>query len=259
MADFLIKPSLVREYLFPNQKLLQTVPAGLLIGQTTLNKEQYRRQLSLGHSVYVALGPGFRLFCGLNSITPDAAFANYYWMVAWHDPVAAQEPYWTATASKQESYEAALEKTKSLDPKFTEIIRLTKVEQMMTPPIVMRDMAPERIPEGRRVTLIGDAAHPMTPYRGEGGNHALLDALNLARVLAKSNKNTVKINLQEYEDEMLERSAVAVHSSRQAVKDDGSETMRGWGQANQASNSVWSSHQGLQASMTGKNEVEARG
>ena len=201
----------------------------------TLNKEQYERQLALGHSAYVALCPGSRIFCGLNSVSSDTATARYYWLVVWRDPVAAGEPYWTVNASKQKMYDAALEKMKSLDPKFTEIIRLTKVEDIMAPPIVLRDMALESIPEGR-ATLVGDAAHPMTPYRGEGGNHALQDALNLARAIAKSDVHNLSDHIREYQDEMLARSRIAVKKSREAAEDDdGSGTRLGWGQGDRNS------------------------
>lgn len=38
----------------------------------------------------------------------------------------------------------------------------------------------------RRVTLIGDAAHPMTPFKAQGANQALSDAVLLADTLVES-------------------------------------------------------------------------
>jgi len=77
-----------------------------------------------------------------------------------------------------------------------------------------------------RVTLIGDAAHPMSPFKGQGANQALLDAVLLARTLYKafqmpmdgSEEATVAESLADFESEMLSRSAAKVKASADAAK-----------------------------------------
>ena len=63
------------------------------------------------------------------------------------------------------------------------------------------------------VTLLGDAAHLMTPFGGVGVNVALADALGLARALLKRKEafnadldGNLADALQEYEGEMFERA-----------------------------------------------------
>lgn len=75
------------------------------------------------------------------------------------------------------------------------------------------------------VTLIGDAAHPMSPFKGQGANQALLDALSLAREISKGAKaaNWKEVGLREsiltsFEFEMLERSATKVKASELAAQ-----------------------------------------
>eukprot|EP00971_Amphidinium_carterae_P324051 6439534-Amphidinium_carterae.1 len=64
----------------------------------------------------------------------------------------------------------------------------------------------------RRVTIMGDAAHPMCPFRAQGANQALSDAVLFAEVLAESiRKHGPQKGLDEappvFEKKMLSRAA----------------------------------------------------
>ncbi|MGJ8650992.1 MAG: FAD-dependent oxidoreductase [Opitutaceae bacterium] len=79
----------------------------------------------------------------------------------------------------------------------------------------------EQLPADSHVTLIGDAAHPMSPFKGQGANQALLDALSLARKVYKAGTPTegsVTKTLREFETEMLTRSAAKVKASAEAAR-----------------------------------------
>lgn len=58
-----------------------------------------------------------------------------------------------------------------------------------------------------RMTLCGDAAHPMTPHRGQGLNNALQDSANFVASLREvvSGKCGLKEAIDAYDAEMLER------------------------------------------------------
>ncbi len=57
------------------------------------------------------------------------------------------------------------------------------------------------------LTLIGDAAHIMPPYAGEGVNMAMLDALELSQCLLSGTHNDIPSALAAYEKQMHERFA----------------------------------------------------
>ena len=57
------------------------------------------------------------------------------------------------------------------------------------------------------VTLIGDAAHVMPPYAGEGVNMAMLDALVLAEQLLGGERATTQAAIEAYQTEMFVRTA----------------------------------------------------
>ncbi|TFB07504.1 putative FAD-dependent monooxygenase [Trichoderma ghanense] len=72
-----------------------------------------------------------------------------------------------------------------------------------------------------RVTLAGDAAHAMVMYRGEAGNHGILDAWHLLREIKAvySGGKARADAVDDYEKEMKERATPAVLLSRQACLD----------------------------------------
>ena len=57
------------------------------------------------------------------------------------------------------------------------------------------------------ITLIGDAAHWMPPYAGEGVNMAMLDALQLSESLTSGKFNDLKSAIADYEKQMFARFA----------------------------------------------------
>jgi 5-methylphenazine-1-carboxylate 1-monooxygenase len=65
-----------------------------------------------------------------------------------------------------------------------------------------------------RVTLLGDAAHPMYPSGSNGAAQAILDAEALAAALAEAGGD-VATALARYEAERLPATTAVVHSNRQ--------------------------------------------
>ena len=112
------------------------------------------------------------------------------------------------------------------DP-IPQVLAATLEAQVSGYPVYDRALLkPELLAKGAQVTLIGDAAHPMSPFKGQGANQALLDALALARAITKECRplgqwrkaGVRKSVLTEFESEMMERSAIKVIDSAQAAK-----------------------------------------
>lgn len=108
-----------------------------------------------------------------------------------------------------------------------QILAATQEDQVSGYPVYDRELLkPELLDKGGQITLIGDAAHPMSPFKGQGANQALLDALALARGISKGceplsqwrEAGVRESVLTEFESEMLERSAPKVKDSAEAAQ-----------------------------------------
>ncbi|KAI0838269.1 putative monooxygenase [Hypoxylon sp. FL0890] len=207
-----------RKYLLGGKDVIRRPRQGVINGEVELSGRDMEEQLEMGHSCYLVdvspndEAPAF-LFVGLNEANADGKSGKYYYNLFWRDEEATKEDFWTCTASKEKLHETVMEKTKHLPPKLTTMIQKTPVEGMKQPPIRFSTlcMKPEQLPHGR-VTLLGDAAHCMPSFRGEGGFHALMDALKLGKALAGLQTNdtdVIKKVLGEYQDEMIERGSKA--------------------------------------------------
>lgn len=115
-----------------------------------------------------------------------------------------------------------------------QILAATKEAQVSGYPVYDRELLDVKLLEKwKKVTLIGDAAHPMSPFKGQGANQALLDALALARGIYTGCRplspwKTVGLRksvLTPFESEMLLRAASKVKGSAEAADFLHSETV----------------------------------
>lgn len=140
-------------------------------------------------------------------------------------PMSEEEAKELSTQGPQALKEEACRRTQWHSP-IPQILIATKAAQISGYPVYDRELLDsETLAKAGQVTLIGDAAHPMSPFKGQGANQALLDALSLARGITRgcrplSQWRKVGVResvLTEFEAEMLERSATKVKDSADAA------------------------------------------
>lgn len=140
-------------------------------------------------------------------------------------PMPEDEAKTLSAMGPQALKEEACRRTQWHDP-IPQILAATPEARISGYPVYDRELLKaELLDKSGQVTLIGDAAHPMSPFKGQGANQALLDALMLARGISKGCKSSQwrkagirESVLTEFESEMLERSATKVKDSAAAAK-----------------------------------------
>jgi 2-polyprenyl-6-methoxyphenol hydroxylase-like FAD-dependent oxidoreductase len=141
-------------------------------------------------------------------------------------PMPEKEAKALSASGVQALKEEACHRCQWHDP-IPQILAATLEAQISGYPVYDRALLePKLLEQGAQVTLIGDAAHPMSPFKGQGANQALLDALALARGISKGcrplsqwRKAGIRESvLTEFETQMLARSASKVRDSAKAAQ-----------------------------------------
>lgn len=141
-------------------------------------------------------------------------------------PMTEEDAKTLSAKGKKALKEEAIQRTQWHSP-IPEILSATLETQISGYPVYDRALLrSEWLENSGKATLIGDAAHPMSPFKGQGANQALLDALSLARTISKAcrppsnwrEKGIRESVLTAFESEMIERSSVKVQDSASAAQ-----------------------------------------
>ena len=148
---------------------------------------------------------------------------SFMWQLSF--PMSEKEAKELSAKGAQALKEEACRRTQWHSP-IPQIVSSTMEAKISGYPVYDRELlTPVLLEKCEKATLIGDAAHPMSPFKGQGANQALLDAVALARGIHKAcgplskwrELGIRKSVLTEFESEMIERSTIKVKDSAEAA------------------------------------------
>jgi salicylate hydroxylase len=182
-----------------------------------------------GYSLFVALqdidGVAFNGFGGSDEkAAADAHFDNGRSYLMWAFS-AQREKLGLASRDIEEIASGELRKlvlatmaSRGWDQRLRDLVDLTDTATTNT--LTIRTALPVPPWPTRRITLLGDAIHAMTPYRGIGANMALKDAVRLCTALTAANAGQRPLveALHAYETEMIDYGFRAVRLSLEAMQ-----------------------------------------
>jgi salicylate hydroxylase len=97
------------------------------------------------------------------------------------------------------------------DPRIDQLLK----EVQVTFRWALYDREPLPVWTRHRLSLLGDAAHPMLPHLGQGANQSIEDGMALATILARADLTTAPLALLAYERLRRERVAQVQRGARE--------------------------------------------
>lgn len=165
---------------------------------------------------------GYTAWRGVARCVPMEILAGEFWGYGARFGLVPMEKdwvYWYATRNAPQGADDGLEGRKRTlltlfehwHPAIRELLAATPEEAMLRNDIY--DLKPLKHWSLGHVTLLGDAAHPITPNLGQGACQALEDAAVLTSCFCRM--DTIPEALQQYEQERIRRtSAIVMQSAR---------------------------------------------
>ncbi|KAI8578327.1 hypothetical protein K450DRAFT_247415 [Umbelopsis ramanniana AG] len=193
-----------------------------LSGSTHITAEQYKAfaKYSPTHAmVHGTKLPGkegvANIFFGINDFSKDNNTYHMRWVISWDRALI----YNDIPNTNAGLHEFAQEIASQFCEPFKSIVQETDPTSKIWLGKVCQYMPDPSWNGNGKVTLIGDALHSMTPYRGEGLNHAMIDIVQLGEQLVKAHHDEITIAeaIAAYEAEAIPRGKRAVQASYESA------------------------------------------
>jgi 2-polyprenyl-6-methoxyphenol hydroxylase-like FAD-dependent oxidoreductase len=158
---------------------------------------------------------GIVAYRGVAELTTEVPAGEWWGIgsVAGVLPLRGGLVYWYFGARGEDEPGAIERLASEYDPVVGEVVALTPPAEVLVHQLYDRD--PVRSWSRGPATLLGDAAHPMLPFIGQGAGAALEDAVELGRALEAEPQ--IPAALARYEARRAERMALFVKTSRRAA------------------------------------------
>lgn len=131
--------------------------------------------------------------------------------VQWNLGLHATPKAFAGLGGEQLKERAGREVARWMEP-IPQLVEATPLDRMRSRDLYDSD-PPMKLVCGR-VIFLGDAAHPMSPYRGQGANSAMVDAITLADVFAEPTPAALPSRLEAWEARAVARVRPIVLRSR---------------------------------------------